>query len=202
MSADGNVFDYKIIQQREINDVNLQLEVTSETNAPMEGIYYTASLPVSIFSQGRLELRNGSTLVGSVTLPAVLPGNYQLLGGNANRIIIDNASANIHIETTLSRVLWISVQDNRQFGSSVYWVMARFHDGNLPAGQKDTLGVKTFATTAPDANIVHITVDPCNSNLSLRWLGRRFLFQYRIAPDAIQYRYPETFMGKDRDDHT
>ena len=105
MPADGNIFDYKIVQQRESNDVNLQLVVTSQTNAPMEGIYYITSLPVSVFSQGRIELRNGSTLVGSTTLPATLPPNYQLLYGNANRIIIDNASANIHIETTLNRVV-------------------------------------------------------------------------------------------------
>jgi hypothetical protein len=161
MSADGNNFDYKIVQQRESNDVNLQLEVTSRTNAPMEGIYYIMSLPVSVFSQGRVELRNGSTLVGSTTFPAVLPLNYQLLYGDANRIIIDNASANIHIETTLNCVISISVQDNRQFGSSVYWIMMRFQDGNLPSDQKATLGVEMLATTPPDNNTVHVTIDPC-----------------------------------------
>ena len=41
--------------------------------------------------------------------------------------------------------------------------MIRFQDGNLPSGQKATLGVKTFATTPPDGNTVHVTVDPCTS---------------------------------------
>ncbi len=185
MSADGNVFDYKIIQQREANDVNLQLEVTSETNSPMEGIYYNENIPVSVFSQGRVELRNGVTLVGSTTLPAVLPPNYQLLFGNANRIIIDNASANIHIETTLSRVLSIGVQDNRQFGQNVYAIMMRFQDGNLPAGQKAALGAKTFATMTADNNIAHITVDPCT--LVYKFDGWGGAFVWGIESAQAQY---------------
>jgi hypothetical protein len=181
MPADGNVFDYKITQQRESNDVNLQLEITSETNAPMEGAYYITSLPVSVFSQGRVELRNGSTLVGSTTLPAVLPPNYQLLYGNANRLIIDNSSANIHIETTLNRVLPISVQDNRQFGNSFYWIMMRFHDGNLPSGQTATLGASTLATTTPDNNTAHVTIDPCTTTYRFDGWGGAFCFNIESA---------------------
>lgn len=185
MPADGNIFDYKIIQQRESNDVNIQLEVTSQTNAAMEGIYYITSLPVSVFSQGRIELRNGSTLVGSVTLPAALPPNYQLLYGNANRIIVENSSASIRIETTLSRVLPISVQDNRQFGNSVYWIMMRFHDGNLPSGQKATLSASTLATTTPDTNTVHITIDPCETVYKFDGWGGAFCFN--IESPQTQY---------------
>ena len=135
-------------------------------------------LPVSVFSQGRVEFRNGSTLVGSVTLPAVLPPNYQLLYGNANRIIVDNSSASIHIETTLSRVLPISVQDNRQFGNSVYWIMMRFHDGNLPSGQTGDVGRRTLATTTPDNNTVHITIDPCKTVYRFDGWGGDFWFQH------------------------
>jgi hypothetical protein len=176
MSADGNVFDYKIIQQLESNDVNLQLEITSETNAPMEGVFYNDNLPVTIFSQGRVELRNGATLVGSVTLPAVLPPNYQLLSGNANRIIIDNAAANIHIEMTLNRVLPVLIQDNRQFGQGYYIVMMHLSDGNLPSGQKATLGAKTFATTTPDNNVAHVTIDPCTTVYKFDGWGGAFCF--------------------------
>jgi hypothetical protein len=161
MSADGNAFDYKIIQQRESNGVNLQLEVTSRTNVPMEGIFYNDNLPVTVFSQGRVELRNCATLVGSVTLPAVLPPSYQLLSGNANRIIFDNTTANIHIETTLNRVIPVLVQDNRQFGQGYYLVMMHLSDGNLPSGQKVTLGAKTLATMLPDNNVAHVTMDHC-----------------------------------------
>ena len=185
MSADGNEFDYQIIQQRESNDVNLQLEVASQTNAAMEGVYYTMKIPVSVFSQGRLELRNGSTLVGSVTLPAVLPPNYHLLYANADRIIIDNSSANIHIETTLSRVVPVSIQDNRQFGDSVYWIMMRFHDGNLPSGQKAAIGARTFATTVPDNNTAHVTIDPCATVYRFDGWGGAFGFQ--IESDQTQY---------------
>ena len=181
MSADGNEFDYQITQQTENNDVNLQLEVTSRTNAAMEGVYYAMEIPVSVFSQGRVEFRNGSTLVGSVTLPAVLPPNYHLLYANANRIIIDNFSANIHIETTLSRVLAVSVQDNRQFGDSVYWIGMRFHDGNLPSGQKAVIGARTFATTVPDNNSAHITIDPCTTVYRFDGWGGAFGFQIESA---------------------
>jgi hypothetical protein len=185
MSADGNVFDYAITQKRENNDVNLQLEVASRTNAAMEGVYYATKIPVSVFSQGRVELRNGSTLVGSTTLPAVLPPNYQLLYGSANRIIIDNSSANIHIETMLNRVVPVNVQDNRQFGDSVYWIAMRFHDGNLPSGQKATIGARTFATTTPDNNTVNVTIDPCM--IVYHFDGWGGAFSFAVGSAQAQY---------------
>jgi hypothetical protein len=181
MSADGNVFDYEITQKRESNDVNLQLEVTSQTNAAMEGLYYIENLPVSVFSQGRVELRNGSTLVGSVTLPAVLPPNYQLLYGSADRIIIDNSPANIHIETTLNRVVPINIQDNRQFGQGYYAIMMRFQDGNLPSGQKATLGARTLTTTMSDNNTVYVTIDPCTTVYRFDGWGGAFCFNIESA---------------------
>ncbi len=185
MSADGNEFDYKIMQQRESNDVNLQLEVTSQTNAAMEGVYYAATIPVSVFSQGRVELRNGSTLVGSTILPAVLPTNYHLLYANADRIIIENSSASIHIETTLGRVVPVSVQDNRQFGESAYWIMMRFHDGNLPSGQKAAIGARTFATTVPDNNTAHVTIDPCT--IVYHFDGWGGAFSFAVGSAQAQY---------------
>lgn len=177
MSADGNEFDYRIVQQSENNDVNLQLEVTSDTDAAMENVSYAATIPVSVFSQGRIELRNGSSPVGSTILPAVLPANYHLLYGNADTIIIENSSASIHIETTLSRVVPVSVQDNRQFGDSTYWIMMRFHDGNLPSGQTATIGARTFAEVVPDNNTVHVTIDPCTMVYHFDGWGGAFAFQ-------------------------
>ena len=186
MSADGNEFDYQIIQQTENNDVNLQLEVTSRTNAAMENVSYAMKIPVSVFSQGRVELRNGSTLVGSMTLPAVLPQNYQLLFANANRIIIDNSSANIHIEMTLSRVVPMGVQDNRQFGDSSLLdnICGSTTATCLPARQA-TIGARTFATTVPDNNTAHVTIDPCTTVYRFDGWGGAFGFQIGICSDAV-----------------
>ncbi|MFH1369708.1 MAG: LamG-like jellyroll fold domain-containing protein [Planctomycetota bacterium] len=185
MTADGNEFDYRIVQQTEDNDVNLHLEVTSHTNAAMENVSYALKIPVSVFSQGKVELRNGSTLVGSTTLPAVLPPNYQLLFANANRVIIENSSANIHIEMMLSRVVPMGVQDNRQFGDSIYWINMRFHDGNLPSGQTAAINARTFATIVPDNNTAHVTVDPCTMTYHFDGWGGAFSFQ--IGSAQAQY---------------
>ena len=176
--SEGDVgFRYDETIEEVGDEVKFSIVVTSQTDAPAEGLFFFFHLPVKPFAAGTARLFQGSEQTGSVVLPAALDKeNFRLLYANADRVSTQDALGNLQFDIELDRALSAAVQDDRYWNTSVYSIYFNFHSGTLLRGQQASLQFTLRLAGEPDQSPAELLVDTSGTGKFFDGWGGNFVY--------------------------
>ncbi|MFQ5738279.1 MAG: hypothetical protein ACE5JX_04660 [Acidobacteriota bacterium] len=175
--SDGGIaFAYQQTIRREGESIRLSAQVTSQTSAPLEGLYLFVRVPVSLFAGGQAQLTSAGLATGHTLLPVQFPGAPHFLFTSADRALVSDAAGRIQLEILLDRSLSAVVQDNRQWEDEAYALLFHFHQGSLTAGQSASVDLTLKLTGEPDTSSVNLSVDPGEPGSLFEGWGGNYVF--------------------------
>ncbi len=170
---------------RQVDDhLELSIQVTSATNASLEGIFFFISVAVSDFAGGIGAIQNGPGQVTIVRLPPNnTPGSPHLLARLGDGIVLKDADDNIQLEIGADRAMSATIQDNREWNNPFYATFFQIHSGSLPAGQTASASFTFRLTGVPDAAPALLDIEKAASDFVFDGWGGNFVFNTN-APET------------------
>jgi O-glycosyl hydrolase len=156
--------------------VRVNLRVTSESDADIEGVYLFVDVPVADYGGGHCTVADGARTVREAALPREKPEARHLLNAGGTEARLHAPGAKLALRVRLTRRHPITVQDNREWNKNTYSCFVRFHDGILKRGETATLGVaySLSGETAPART--RATVDTRSPRYRFQGFGGNYCF--------------------------
>ena len=168
--------------------VNLDLHVTAEADADLEGVFFWLDVPIAVFAGGECELAAEAGPPSSAAMPQEQPENRHFLRATADRLTMIDASGNTTLQVSLDRPCPTTVQDNREYRGTTYTAFIRFDDQPLAKGETASLRVSLKLTAEVDRSPATLTLDAGDVRYRLDGFGGNYCFgiespitQYTLA---------------------
>lgn len=175
---DGPGFRYTIEQSWTDGRLRVITTVTSSTDLEIEGVYLFFDLPQTVYLGGTFEFRrNGQSVKPPIPLPEEYQGPPQHIDwAKADELVITDGSGRFTVTMELAHSEDVTLQDNREWGSSSYSFFFPIHSGNLPSGQSVRFTYTLSGEGEPDTSPVTISVGEIVTGKHFDGWGGNFVF--------------------------
>ena len=181
----GKAYTYQEAVSEAKGAVELDLRVTAEAEAEIEGVYLWLDVPIMVFAGGECALAEGGQAGPTAEMPRERPQNRHFLNGSGDRLTMTDAAGKTSLTVALDRPCPITVQDNREWQGSTYSAFIQVARGALAVGQSASLRATLTLTGEPDTTPARLSVDATRVRYQLDGFGGNYCFN--IESPVTQY---------------
>jgi len=167
--------------------VDAEIQITSTTNTPMQGVFFAIGLPGADYAGGSAQLIAPTSAAGTPVSPAATrssgPNLYLRASAKGVRVV----SPRRQIELSFPAPVELSIQDVRTRGNSDIEVTFPLSLGNLTNGQNVRAAFTIKATGEVDTSPAKLAIDLSRPGRKYDGMGGNFRIQSPADAAQIQY---------------
>jgi hypothetical protein len=167
--------------------VDAEIQITSTTNTPMQGVFFAIALPGADYAGGSAQWIAPTSAADAPVSLAVTPSSGTNLYLRASARGVRVVSSRRQIEINFPAPVELGIQDVRNRGNSDIEVSFPLSLGNLTNGQNVRAAFTIKATGEVDKSPVKLVIDPSRPGRKYDGMGGNFRIQ--SPSDAAQIQF-------------